>query len=92
MFPKRYKYHTVPISEDSTENIAKHFGAAVKWANAAIRRDSANVLFHCMTGNNIGPCFVAAYLIQIHDLTVPEAIKHVRKHRKLANPSQIFIS
>ena len=64
MFPKKYVYRSVPVENVTTENIGKHFNAVVKFMKSVIRRDAANVLIHCMTGNDLGPCFVAAYLIR----------------------------
>ena len=70
MFPKKYQYRVVPVENVTTENIGKYFNATVKFIKSAIRRDAANVLVHCMTGNDIAPCFAAAYLIKQHDYSV----------------------
>ena len=70
MFPKKYTYRMVPVTDEPTENIGKHFNPTVKFVKSVIRKDAANVLIHCTTGNNIGACFVAAYLIKVHDYSV----------------------
>ena len=70
MFPKLFTYHMVSLSDDSTENIGRHFNAVCKWIRAAIRRDSANVLINCNNGNNLAACFAAAFLIKVHDYGV----------------------
>ena len=60
--------------------------------NHAIRRDAANVLVHCMTGNNLSVCFVAAYLIKIHQYDVKEAFKLIKRMRAKAKPNAVFVS
>ena len=92
MYPKKFTYRTVQVSEDPTENIGKYFNATVKFINQAIRRDAANVLVHCMTGNNLGACFVAAYLIKIHEYDVKEAIKLIKRMRSKVKPNAVFVS
>ena len=70
MYPKKYQYRAVPVENVTTENIGKHFNPTIKFIKSAIRRDAANVLVHCMTGNEVGPCFIAAYMIKMHHYTV----------------------
>ena len=82
----------VPVTDEPTENIGKHFNPTVKFVKSVIRKDAANVLIHCTTGNNIGACFVAAYLIKVHDFSVSQAIKHIRRQRQKIKPTAIFTS
>ena len=58
----------------------------------AIRNHAANVLVHCMTGNNVSVCFAAAYMIKVHEYTVPQAIKFIRRQRPKIKPNPIFVS
>ena len=92
MYPKKYAYLEVPVDDDATENIGKHFNAVAKFAKSGIRRDAANVLIHCMTGNNLSACFVAAYLIKVHDYGVVDAFKHIKRQRSKVKPNAIFVS
>ena len=78
MYPKKYYYMTVPVEDEPTENIGKHFNAVIKFTKQAIRSHAANVLIHCMTGNNVSACFVAAYLVKVHEFSVAQAIKFVK--------------
>ena len=70
MYPRKYNYRSIPVSDEPTENIGKHFNPTIKFIHSAIRRDSANVLVHCMTGNNLSACLIAAYLVKIHGYDV----------------------
>lgn len=79
MFPKLFTYHMVSISDESTENIGRHFNSVSKFIKTVIRRDSANVLINCMTGNNLAACFVAAYLVKYHDYGVQQALKVIKR-------------
>ena len=92
MYPKKYTYYTVPILDEPTENIAKHFNSVCTFAKKAIRRDSANVLIHCTTGNSLSVCFVTAYLIKIHDYLLKDALKLIKKIRPKIKPHPIFLS
>ena len=66
IFPHQFTYMCLPLAEETTENIGKHFNACCKFISTAIRRNSANVLIHCMTGNNLSVCFASAYLVKVH--------------------------
>jgi len=79
MFPKQFIYLVLPLSEEPTSDIGRHFRGVNKFVNSAIRRDSANVLVHCSTGNNLAACFVVAYLIKVFDYSVKAAITHVKR-------------
>ncbi len=69
----------VALTEDSTENIGRHFNSVIKFVKTAIRRDSANVLINCNTGNNLAACFVAAYMLKVHGYGVAESIKVIKR-------------
>ena len=92
MFPRKYTYRTVPLEDVATENIGKYFNATSKFIKQHIRRDSANVLVHCGTGNSLSVCFIAAYLIKIHDYSIGMALKLIRRQRPKIKPNAVFLS
>jgi len=92
MYPKKFTYRSVPLTDEPTENIGKHFNSTVKFIHQAIRRDAANVLVHCMTGNNMSACFIAAYLIKIHEYDVKQAFQFIKRMRPKVKPNAVFAS
>ena len=92
MFPQLYNYFCLPLVEETTECIGKHFNSFCKFVKSAIRRDSANVLIHCMTGNNLSVCFAAAYLIKAFDYTLGTSLKIIKRARPNLKPYSVFLS
>ena len=92
MFPQQYTYMCLPLVEETTENIGRHFNNCCKFIKSAIRRDSANVLIHCMTGNNLSVCFAAAYLVKAHDYDLKNAFRLIKRMRPQLKPYSVFLS
>ena len=92
MYPMQFIYMVLNLMEETTENIAKHFNAVCKWVSKAIRRDSANVLIHCNTGNNLAVCFITAYLIKVENYPIGSALKLIKKARPKIKPYGVFLS
>lgn len=92
MYPQQFIYMCLNLSEETTENIAKHFNAVCKFMKSAIRRDSANILVHCNTGNNLAVCFVAAYFIKVEDYSIGTSLKIIKKARPKIKPYGVFLS
>ena len=92
MYPRKFIYHIVPVVDEPTENIGKHFNSVNLFIKKAIRRDSANVCVHCTTGNSVSVCFVAAYLIKNHNYTLKDALKMIKGARPKIKPHPIFVS
>lgn len=44
-----------------------------------------------MTGNELAPCFMAAYLIKAHSYKVQDALKHIRRQRPQVKPQPALI-
>ena len=93
MYPLQFKYYGLNLSnEDTTENVGKTFNATSKFIKSAIRRDNANVLIHCSTGNNLGALFMAAYLIKELDFTIGDALRHIKSIRPKIKPQAVLLS
>ena len=92
MYPQQFIYMCLNLAEETTENIAKHFNAVCKFMSKAIRRDSANILVHCNTGNNLAVCFIAAYFIKIEDYSIGTSLAIIKKARPKIKPFGVFLS
>jgi len=92
IYPQQFTYLYLKLGDETTENIGKHFNPTCKFIKSAIRRDSANVLVHCNTGNNLAVCFVAAYLIKVHEYQIGDALKLLKRARPKIKPYGVFLS
>ena len=95
MFPNDFKYMQVPVSEDpNTSQIGKYFKDVNTFIKIALKdRSQGNqVLIHCGSGNNVSPCFAAAYLIRYHKLTATKALSQVKRMRQFVRPCSTFVT
>lgn len=80
-------YMNIDIYDDKDEDIQKYFEATHGFINDA----KGNILVHCRAGISRSVTIVIAYLVSEFDMTVQEALQHIRKIRPCAHPNSGFM-
>uniref|UniRef100_A0A3Q2G2E6 Dual specificity protein phosphatase n=1 Tax=Cyprinodon variegatus TaxID=28743 RepID=A0A3Q2G2E6_CYPVA len=75
------QYFGVEADDKPSFNISQYFFSASEFICEALRQSQNKVLVHCVMGRSRSATLVLAYLMMKHNLTVVQAIEHVRQHR-----------
>ncbi|XP_026164736.1 dual specificity phosphatase DUPD1 [Mastacembelus armatus] len=74
-------YYGVEADDKPTFNISQYFCPSTQFIHEALSHPQNKVLVHCVMGRSRSATLVLAYLMMKHNLTVVDAIEHVRQHR-----------
>jgi len=83
-------YLTIPVIDDPSEEIAKHFDKAVDFINESLAA-GRGVLVHCIFGISRSSTLLCAYLIKKRGMSLINAIEFVKSKRQKANPNEGFL-
>ncbi|XP_038152274.1 dual specificity phosphatase 29 [Cyprinodon tularosa] len=75
------QYFGVEADDKPSFNISQYFFSASEFICEALSQPQNKVLVHCVMGRSRSATLVLAYLMMKHNLTVVQAIEHVRQHR-----------
>ncbi|XP_030012496.1 dual specificity phosphatase DUPD1-like [Sphaeramia orbicularis] len=75
------QYLGVEADDKPTFNISQYFISATQFIHEALSHPQNKVLVHCVMGRSRSATLVLAYLMMKHELTVVDAIEHVRQRR-----------
>ncbi|KAM9804183.1 dual specificity phosphatase 29-like [Neosynchiropus ocellatus] len=75
------RYFGVEADDKPTFNISQFFGSAAHFIHEALSLPENKILVHCVMGRSRSATLVLAYLMMKHNLTVVDAIEHVRQRR-----------
>ncbi|KAK2824226.1 hypothetical protein Q5P01_021401 [Channa striata] len=75
------QYCGVEADDKPSFNISQYFCPAAQFIHQALNRPQSKVLVHCVMGRSRSATLVLAYLMMKHNLTVVDAIEHVRRRR-----------
>ncbi|XP_047458963.1 dual specificity phosphatase 29-like isoform X2 [Mugil cephalus] len=75
------EYFGVEADDKPTFNISQYFCPAAKFIHEALSHPQNKVLVHCVMGRSRSATLVLAYLMMKRNLTVVDAIEHVRQRR-----------
>jgi protein-tyrosine phosphatase len=75
-----------PIPDFDGDALERLLPDAVRALNSAVK-DGSVVYVHCTAGMGRAPAVVVAYLVWCRGMSLPEALDHVKRHRKVAAPN-----
>ncbi|CAL9687961.1 unnamed protein product [Knipowitschia caucasica] len=75
------QYLGVEADDKPTFNMSQYFCSSTLFIHEALRSPHHKVLVHCVMGRSRSATLVLAYLMSKHNLTVVDAIEHVRQRR-----------
>ncbi|KAM9364094.1 dual specificity phosphatase 29-like [Pholidichthys leucotaenia] len=84
------QYFGIEADDKPTFNISQYFCPAAEFIHEALSHLQNKVLVHCVMGRSRSATLVLAYLMMKHNLTVVDAIGHVRQQRCIL-PNHGFI-
>ncbi|KAF5843168.1 protein-tyrosine phosphatase-like protein, partial [Dunaliella salina] len=84
--------HYIDIPDLPSSNILEALPGAIKFIHKALTEspDGSRVYVHCMAGVSRSVTIVAAYLMHTQGCNVEQAIQHIRRVRRSANPNDGF--
>jgi len=90
-FPGEFIYKKYELEDTPAQEIIQHFEEASEFLEEA-RKNSKNVLVHCIQGMSRSASFVIAYLLSKHNMTLRQAYDHVFSKRSIIRPNPGFMS
>lgn len=88
-FENDFKYLVVNISDDSSENIIKHFPEVCAFLDSALS-EGGRILMHGNAGISRSGALLIAYIMQRHNLSYTEALRLVQLRRFCVSPNEGF--
>ena len=92
MSPEVYQYTDggvsrliIPAEDISTQNLLQYFPRSTEFILAALCNDG-KVLVHCLAGASRSPSVVAAFLMEVYQLSPSQAISKIRESRPFVRP------
>ncbi|AYV82863.1 MAG: internalin-A precursor [Hyperionvirus sp.] len=89
LFQSEIKYLRINMPDSDKSKITDHLDEAVKFISDHIKNGA--VLVHCHAGMSRSPSFIVAYLARKNQMTVDDALLHVKKCRPAIRPKDKFI-
>eukprot|EP00941_MAST-03F_sp_MAST-3F-sp1_P002266 g2266.t1 len=85
-------YKHLKVMDNLSENISVHFSDTNHWISEAISSsNSSAVLVHCHLGVSRAPSFVCAYLMNKYNVSMDDALGHIKNIRVTVNPNENFL-
>ncbi len=85
----KFCYLELEVYDDSDEDIAQHFEAAIAFVREG--RAAGGVFVHCFAGTSRSAALVAAYLIREEALDLEEALATIKRARASVRPNPGFM-
>lgn len=89
-FPDNFRILSIPVKDSSDVRIAEHFDKCVAFIEEG-RKAKAGVLVHGNMGMSRSATVVLAYLMLQQDMTLKQAIEHVKERRPVISPNVGFM-
>jgi protein-tyrosine phosphatase len=87
---KTFVYKRIPIFDNKGEDILPHIDSAYKFIEEG--KHYGGILVHCHKGVSRSASFVIGYLMRKNELTLEEALAHVKSCRPVVQPNSSFLS
>merc|ERR1712032_89772 len=81
----------VPLVDSPSEDLLPHLSRVASLISDEIEA-GGNVLIHCVAGVSRSASFILAYLISSYNLTLQQALCHLKIVRPWVNPNKGFLS
>ena len=83
------EYHHIPVADEQTENIFKHFPEFYTIINEALSNNK-KVLVHCFAGVSRSSTAVISYIMKSQMISLKDAYFAVRKKKRNISPNKGF--
>ena len=91
-YPDKYKYLTLPILDNTSQDMNEYFYACNTFvSNALSSDDNHRVLIHCMVGASRSATLAAAYIYSETGHDMNDIISAMRDKRDIVNPNPNFV-
>lgn len=90
-FPGEFVYKKYDLEDTHAQEISQHFEEASEFLEEA-RKNTKNVLVHCIQGMSRSASFVIAYLVSKQNMTLRQAYDHVFSKRSIIRPNPGFMA
>jgi len=90
-FPGEFVYRKYDLEDITGQDIIQHFEEASEFIEEA-RKNTKNILVHCIQGMSRSASFVIAYLMSKQNMTLRQAYDHVFSKRSIIRPNQGFMN
>ncbi|KAL3673006.1 hypothetical protein V7S43_002303 [Phytophthora oleae] len=88
-FLEDFTYLQLQVADLSSVNISEYFGEALSFIDSALS-SGGKVLVHCFMGISRSATIVLAYLVARQALTLPDALRELRRVRPQIKPNSGF--
>ncbi|XP_052770965.1 dual specificity protein phosphatase 4-like [Mya arenaria] len=88
--PSGFRYKSIPIRDNSTENISTWFNETLQYIEDT-RREGGKVLVHCKAGVSRSATICIAYLMVHSSLSLDKAFDFVQARRTIIAPNMNFM-
>ncbi|KAL6075211.1 Dual specificity protein phosphatase 6 [Balamuthia mandrillaris] len=78
------------MSDYGTDKLATKLPPLLEFI-AQAKQANEKILVHCQLGANRSPTVVLAYLVKHEEMTLKEAVRHVKKRRPLVHPVDRYL-
>jgi len=91
-YPDLFQYCNVPIHDDPSQDLAKHFEKVCKWMRKIILDNvhENKILIHCKAGVSRSVSLCAAYLILVEGIQLHAAVEWIQNQRPIIAPNDGF--
>ncbi|KAM3592326.1 uncharacterized protein V6R79_016659 [Siganus canaliculatus] len=76
-------YYGVVAEDVTTFNLSQYFYSAARFMEETLRNPQNKLLVHCVMGRSRSATLFLAYLMICQNMTVVDAIEHVKKRRRI---------
>lgn len=90
-FPKSFDYFVIPVRDQQTVQISKHFIEAHQYIRSAREKGTGAVFVHCWAGVSRSATIVISYLMQLERLSFQEALTRTSSAKPDVEPNPGFV-
>lgn len=90
VYPNEFTYKVISADDVPSYNMAPFFDEAADWINYAVH-NGTGVFIHCHMGISRSTTLLLTYMMKYEGLGLPEALRHVKSRRPIANPNSGFM-
>ena len=86
------EFRRIVIKDFVTESIQQHFEVAFEFIDKALAQENGRLYCHCVVGKSRSSSVLIGYLMSRQNMTLREAVTHIKKTRELIRPNDNFLS
>lgn len=85
------EYLKIPIKDNNIDKIDKFLNEAYEKILEFQKKGDGNILIHCFVGASRSVSVAMYYMVKKHNMTLDEALAHLKKRRYLIHPSEVLM-